>query len=45
VQRAPGLPCALSLWGQGKQQTSGESRRENANPYSVVIAKAGIQCS
>jgi hypothetical protein len=33
VQRAPGIPCALSLEGkENDQQTSGKSRREIAKP-------------
>ena len=32
VQRAPGLPCALFIWGRRtKLKTSGASRRENAS--------------
>jgi len=34
VQRAPGLPCALSSWrGQASWYNSGASRRENALVY------------
>ena len=34
VQRAPGLPCALSSWrGQASRYNSGASRRENALVY------------
>jgi len=34
VQRAPGLPCALSFWrGQAARHNSGASRRGNALAY------------
>jgi hypothetical protein len=34
VQRAPGLPCALSSWrGKATRHSSGASRRENARSY------------
>ena len=41
VQRAPGLPCALFLWGADDLQTSGGVCRENAESYLVVPAHAG----
>jgi hypothetical protein len=41
VQRAPGVPCALCLEGQGSfWQTSGVSRRENAYLCLDVIARS-----
>ena len=45
VQRASGIPCALCiLGGESYLQTSGASRRENAEPYlSAVIASAAKQ--
>src|SRR5947209_4177278 len=40
VQRAPGLPCALNLCrGHQTTQSSGASRRENANAHPVVIVR------
>ena len=41
VQRAPGLPCALLFYeeGKAKQQASGETCREIAKPCSVVITR------
>ena len=33
VQQAPGIPCALSFFGRMILQTSGASRRENAEAY------------
>jgi len=33
VQRASGIPCALSLKGESYLQTSGAMRREIARPY------------
>jgi hypothetical protein len=40
VQRAPGLPCALLLFGGGANlQTSGAVRRENEESHLVVIAR------
>src|SRR6266404_9625299 len=46
VQRAPGLPCALSYSrGQQLEQTSGSSCRENAYAYSVVIVREGGRSS
>jgi hypothetical protein len=37
VQRAPGLPCALSFQGEDFKHNSGESRRENANAYPRAV--------
>jgi len=33
VQRAPGIPHALCLWGEEFTHNSGASRRENAKAY------------
>jgi hypothetical protein len=41
VQRAPGFPCALCYRRDTASQTSGTSRRENANPCFNVIYDAG----
>jgi hypothetical protein len=42
VQRAPGIPCAL-YFGRGATnlKSSGETRREIAASYSVVITREG----
>jgi hypothetical protein len=38
-QRAPGFPCALGqMSGRSDQQSSGESRRENADMCPIVMA-------
>jgi len=38
VQRAPGFPCALHLLRERKvTQSSGDSRRENADPYLTLF--------
>ena len=40
VQQAPGIPCALLIFSGAKdEQDSGETRRENADPYSLVITR------
>src|ERR1700737_804896 len=39
VQRAPGIPCSLYYRGTAFVQTSGASRREIADTYSVVIVR------
>jgi hypothetical protein len=36
VQRASGIPCSLVLSGDNETQTSGVSRRENADLYLLL---------
>jgi hypothetical protein len=46
VQRAPGIPCALSSGGGNEfGKSSGKSCREIANVYSVVIVREGGRSS
>jgi hypothetical protein len=40
ARRAPGIPCALCSEGRTKEQTSRETRGENAKSYLNVIARS-----
>ena len=38
----PAFPAPSDFWGEGFLQTSGETRRENENPYSLVVTRQRV---